>query len=1838
MIHYTDECVQQTASHLRKSYTQSRFNAPDEWPPYHPKHYTTLALIHRKGRHVKAEVISVAEAMVAKGNITKNEACSINAIYYSKDISELFPTASASYFILIEGAPGIGKTVLSKEIACQWAENKLLNFKKLVFLLFLRDPKLQKMETLENLTQYLCSNNKVGSDLSEYLFKNKGKDLTIIFDGYDEMPEEDKSNSLVAKIIRRDILPECDLVVTSRPTASLHLRDLVDCRVEVLGFTEEDRLDYIQHALEGSHDKIKVLQSYLQSNSTINALCYVPLNMTILLCLYEDISGLQNTTLNTDSIHEIGLPSTQTEMYEKFIMMTITRCINRSNKKFLDEYLRISEIPEPYNEIFNELLQLAYHALTKDKIVFNSDEEFVQQFYKSLKSGNYQGLGLLKVIKHVDSVSFHFLHFSIQEYLAAYYIASQSTSKQYQLLKDTFWNIHYFNTWIMYVGITGGKKLAWKHYISGNWFMLSTMIFKSFKISKIILNHKIKSLHLFQCFAEIGNKELVKSIFKDNIIDLSNQSLLPKDINTICFFLLRAGNKHWIKMDLSNCNIGDIGIDILYKTFIDKSRDIVCIDKVDLSHNLLQNQSILALLDLVKLWQASEVVMNMDNYDSNLFKLCLNKFYAYVDEDFSQTVLVGPFLFVHNISHQVSCDQLINSACITGLYMNLCNFQSADSSFQEIIHQLNLSKLHIIGKNLPANFLGAIVQRMTKVDSLYIYDNSLSNEYVDYISSLILYKTNSNNLGVWVVIGSTKILGNLQDFLTLSKKLLPIEICNLAKSIRRLCSGSSVSTSNFTQCGDYENKYLFEVLLTLLHTNATQCEITFCMVDKGILIANGVKSSVLSQMLSLNDQLMYIYARRCDFNVTELEAFINLVIKQKLLKGIGIIQSSLQTYHFKEICRSLLNGTPWLKELFIHSTDSSCILTSDLLAAQRSNTAILLINSDTLIGQNPTSRQLSLTLQLEPNIIVWKLPNCHINVQTFYQLVIMLSDVSELDISGCSIGECELQEIRKCNKQENCFANLTILNVDNVKITNQAAIDMASIFSYATKLSSLELSNNNLFITNACRLLNILNLIKLNISFNTINGITADIIAAILSRHTKLEELNIYSCDLQATGAVTVFNGMKSIVHLSKFNISHSGLTEEVMDKLAEIVSQNVNLKELDLSYNFLKAKGAITVLREMKPILHLSKFNIEHNWITDDIADDLAKLLSQNVELTEINLSYNCLQATGAIRIFKGMKSIFHLSKFNMSHNTITDKAADDLAEILSHNFKLKELDLSYNCLQAAGASTVCKGMNGLTNIIKLNISENNITGEAAYDIAAILSHNKFLEELDLSCNMLGAFGIIQICFSMKDFRSLTKLNVSSIGMTDFAAGSFAAVLNNNIKLKELDLSHNNIQAEGAIEIFRNTTISNLNKLNISHNNITNQAANIVANFLSQNSHLEELDLSYNDLQAAGGIKIAEVSNIMNLTKFNLSHNSITDHAAESVAGFLSHNSKLRELYLSHNDLQTTGIIMIAEGLSFTTNLTTVNISNNNITDQAAKHIADWLFQNKRLIELDISFNNVCTTGAKLIFNKLKQQISNLRKLNIDHNAITSEAAVDIAIFLLHNIKLQELNVSHNNLQAIGIVTILRGIIKNSELTKLNLSSNNISSTINTVAGDIAEILSRNTKLKELDLSNNIFIKTATILHKTRNVTNLIKCNFSGNGIADNVIDYIIKFLLGNTKLEILNLSYNQISETGAAKIFKNLRTIKCLASFDISHNDITDEAADDIIAFLHENIPCDSYLSCCSNMLKSTVSSMSDEASNIMTSQNTKFKTLDLRCNYLSTKSATEITQASESWFIKV
>ena len=1774
--------------------------------------------------------------MVAGGNISKNQPQSSSINYHSKDISELFPTVPiSSYFILIEGAPGIGKTVLSKEIACQWAENKLLKFKNLLFLLYLRDPALKNMKMLEQLTQYVLNNNKKGTELSDHLFETKGKDLTIIFDGYDEMSEEDRIDSLVAKIISRKVLPECVLVITSRPTASLHLRGIADCRVEVLGFTEEDRLDYIKHALEGSLEKIEVLQSYLRSNTTINALCYIPLNMTILLCLYEDIVSSQISALNIDNIKKIGLPTTQTEMYKNFILMAITRCVNKNTNTFSGKYLEITELPEPYNEVFNELLHLAYHALTKDKIVFNSDEEFIQKFCKNLKSGSCEGLGLLKVTKHVKTVSCHFLHFSIQEYLAAYYIASQSDKFQVQLLKNTFWDIHYFNTWIMYVGMTGGKKIAWKHFVSGNWFMLSTKIFKSSKISKKYLNDKIKSLHLFQCYAEIGNKEFVRKVFEDKIIDLSNQTLLPKDINTICFFLLRSANKHWIKLDLSNCNIGITGSDILCKTFLDKSRDVMSIDKVYLSHNQLQSQSILELLDVLKIWHASEAeIYDTYDYSSDLFESCLNKFPLY-DDNFSHAVLIGPYIFAHNVHiHNL----LINSAnVIIGLYLNHCNYPPSNIKYGELSNKLNLSKLHIIGENIPCYYIVTLIQTIKEVDSMYIYDHTLSDEDVQYIS-LMICKMNLRNLGVWIVIGSTKILGNIPDISTLINKLSCIEALNLTENIKILCSNTGMCTDKFNERLHTECKSVFENFFYLFNENISKCEITFCLLENNILIASGVEYSKIKEILFSYNHLVSIRIANCKYKLIATELLTvaeltSLLSKQESLEKFYLSDSSLDIHNL--MYENLLNQTLKLKELFIHTTNSSCVFNFNLLKAKECypNIAVLLLTNNTLIGHNPTCKQILLSLKLEPNLTTWRINHFPISTELLQKISNSLSTVMELDIvdfiheehvlqqdnnrsnnvehnlekndklaiskflsyfpklETFNFSHNDLQEVDtgKIFKYLNIY-NLSNLNISHNEINKQVVDDIAQLLSQISMLTELDLSCNNLQATEAVKLLsevkNISSCTKLNFNNSDINGKAARYIATFFCNNTLLKELNLSHSNLQTEDAIIICNAMSNLRCLTKLNISNNGIDGKAADDIAVFLSQNILLEELDICYNNLGAISSLHIFHAMKRLSSLIKLNLCSIGLTDNAANDIVTVLNNNIELQDLDLSHNNLQAIGATTIFK-MASNKNLHKFNISHNNINDDVKF-LELFLSGNTNLKEIDFSHNNLQATGIKKVCK--TNLTTFEKFDISHNSITIDAADDLGAFLACNYGLQQIDLSGNKLEKSGYESI-FKHLQLINLISLKISYSSHMNEAVYQLADFLLQKENLQEIDLSHNSFSVSHTIVIFSGmTNISNLVTIDVSHNMINYEGGYELAAVLSHNTRLKDINLSYTNLLTVTAINIFKgMKNISHLIAINISHNMITDEAAEDIAFVLTRNKKLQSLDLSYNWLTSKGFVSIFDCLKIAIDLRKLSASANEFNIKAAHSIGIVLSHNSKLEELD--FGNTCmnTPTAAIIFKSLRHS-SNLKKLYINGNMITDEAAVDIAVVLSQNNKLEELDVSYNHLQTAGILKIFEGINHTLSLSKLNIAHNMVT---NVLGECIVDSLSSKIRFKELNMSHTNLSNAIKFEDSKHSSLNILNSN-SNKQTTNEAIHFLSQY----PDLQVLNLSYTNLQETDYTEMLNEIDIFN-LTTFNISGNSITADSADNIAVLLSKNDELEDLDLSCNNLQELGIRNILDSIS---------------------------------------
>ena len=555
-------------------------------------------------------------AATSKGGI--EEYLSTTTSKMTKDLQKVFsqleqPSDSQHQrSILVEGSPGVGKSVLLKQIAYLWANGELLTNTHFLFLLHLRDPSVQQMHSLNDLIHHFnCNHDKQAcSDLTSSLRQDSGKSVTILLDGYDELPPNLRQNSFIVDLLQRKVLPACSIVVSSRPHASTHLRDNINCQVEILGFSEQDQQHFIEHSLKGQPHKISELKQYLKHHSTISNLCFIPFNMTILLFLYKHKE-------------ERPFPTNSTGLYNLFICLTICRHLAKSGITLDEEIKDLNSLPRPYSKIMNQLSKFAFKALGNNQLVFTLAEikEECPDIDKAIN-----GFGLLQAVEYAGRtskcLSFNFIHLSIQEFLAAHHVTNLPANIELSILQKNFWNnAVYFNMFDIYVALTNGQRPSFKQFLQQPSLMEKFKNFltgrgeDSVGISQQLLNDKTKCLRMYRCFQEAGDVVMCKSIkkatnFDEQEIKLSHTRLSPSDLECLTIFLTCSSHKEWKMLNLFDCHIQDHGLQILQRGL----RSInVTITVLRLDSNDLTAVSSSAISDLTISCRVKELYISDNN-------------------------------------------------------------------------------------------------------------------------------------------------------------------------------------------------------------------------------------------------------------------------------------------------------------------------------------------------------------------------------------------------------------------------------------------------------------------------------------------------------------------------------------------------------------------------------------------------------------------------------------------------------------------------------------------------------------------------------------------------------------------------------------------------------------------------------------------------------------------------------------------------------------------------------------------------------------------------------------------------------------------------------------------------------------------------------------------------------------------------------------------------------------------------------------------------------------------------------------------------------------------------
>ena len=504
--------------------------------------------------------------------------------------------------VLVVGRPGIGKSLFCIKLLRDWAsdtetENSQLKFEAIFLLKFRRMNSIEKPLTLRELLAF----SEYSPDLNEdavwkYVLENPTKVL-LIFDGVDEFKlkkniakcnNSDQPNDVTAKmsvpalfnkIASGKLLWGATVLTTTRPNAVSFVKHLkFDKTVEILGFTSEQVEDYVNKFTADEQEGTgRTIWQHISSNLNIFSMCYVPVNCFIICtCLLHVLQTLKS---NVSTI----LPTKLTEIYSIAIKMFYFKHSRNDYKQYQGQADFIREKFENLRgnvkDHFKLLGEIAFTGIKEGRLIFESKEV-----------EGLEDCGLLHRLPNLcasadtpfekPKAQFCFMHLTIQEFLAAKYVAD--TKSEEQLRKFVHKRITQ-GAWHLVLQFVAGllrKREASLKRIFVDALPLSTETFNEWRERKAefdddeVFDLKVRSKLIFwplsmdrklvvalsMCLYEIDVEDpILQTKLREigfNAADFSNCQIGPVE----CLGLVNLLNSHSVRsLELTNNNLGPLG-------------------------------------------------------------------------------------------------------------------------------------------------------------------------------------------------------------------------------------------------------------------------------------------------------------------------------------------------------------------------------------------------------------------------------------------------------------------------------------------------------------------------------------------------------------------------------------------------------------------------------------------------------------------------------------------------------------------------------------------------------------------------------------------------------------------------------------------------------------------------------------------------------------------------------------------------------------------------------------------------------------------------------------------------------------------------------------------------------------------------------------------------------------------------------------------------------------------------------------------------------------------------------------------------------------------------------
>ena len=321
--------------------------------------------------------------------------------------------------VLIEGAPGVGKTTFSEQFCFKWSQGQRLNNQNLLVLLPLRDNRVRSAKSISDLFHHPQLQGAIAQEVES----SQGEGVVLWLEAWDELEQRMREeSSIFLDLVHGRKLPKATIIITSRPWATKPIVKSTSIRVDQhieLVTTPTLELGRVLRE-ERVHPNIRSkFLDYVNYYPAMKAVMHTPVTANIVTDVFKWSRDMESNP-----------PTTVTQLYTAYTCKLLMQHFS-GHKAYGKQSWKIGSLEDLPPDVHQQLLalsKLAWEGIMIQQLTFSSADI------------HGATLGLMVSVKELyledAELSYHFIHLIFQEFLAAYHITQLPLHTQQQLIRE----------------------------------------------------------------------------------------------------------------------------------------------------------------------------------------------------------------------------------------------------------------------------------------------------------------------------------------------------------------------------------------------------------------------------------------------------------------------------------------------------------------------------------------------------------------------------------------------------------------------------------------------------------------------------------------------------------------------------------------------------------------------------------------------------------------------------------------------------------------------------------------------------------------------------------------------------------------------------------------------------------------------------------------------------------------------------------------------------------------------------------------------------------------------------------------------------------------------------------------------------------------------------------------------------------------------------------------------------------------------------------------------------------------------------------------------------------